>query len=263
MRVGDCGKHEMSPLLSLEGVGKSYLRGPHRVRVLKDVTLDVGAGQLVAVWGKRGVGKTTLLKIAARLEHPDQGVVRFEGLDMANMREADHTRLMLQRIGWVRRAGPKSDLRMLDYVALPRLVERGRRHAYALAREALERVGMSECAGQHWNSLSDGERSLIAIAHGIVRAPKLLLVDDPTANLDVIEREQVTQLLRSLADDEGMAVLITVPDMPGLMFAHHIASLSGGRLSTPPTGQPEPPLLQEEDDEPGKVIQLRSREQSA
>jgi ABC-type cobalamin/Fe3+-siderophores transport system ATPase subunit len=222
----------MSPLLSLEGVGKSYLRGPHRVRVLKDVT-------------------------------PDQGVVRFEGLDMATLREADHTRLMLQRIGWVRRAGPKSDLRMLDYVALPRLVERGRRHAYALAREALERVGMSECAGQHWNSLSDGERSLIAIAHGIVRAPKLLLVDDPTANLDVIEREQVTQLLRSLADDEGMAVLITVPDMPGLMFAHHIASLSGGRLSTPPTGQPELPLPPEEDDEPGKVIQLRSREQSA
>jgi ABC-type lipoprotein export system ATPase subunit len=262
----------MSPLLSLEGVGKSYLRGPHRVRVLKDVTLDVGASQLVAVWGKRGVGKTTLLKIAARLERPDQGVVRFEGLDMANLREVDHTRLMLERIGWVRRAGPKSDLRMLDYVALPRLVDRGRRHAYALAREALERVGMSECAGQHWSSLSDGERSLISIAHGIVRTPKLLLVDDPTANLDVIEREQVTQLLRSLADDEGMAVLITVPDMPALMCAHHIASLSGGRLSTPPVGQPEPLLreigqpelpLPQEEDEPGKVIQLRGREQSA
>lgn len=252
----------MSALLSLEGVGKSYLRGAHRVRVLKDVTLDVAAGQLVAVWGKRGVGKTTLLKIAARLERPDQGVVRFESIDMATLREPEHTRLMLERIGWVRRAGPKSDLRMLDYVALPRLAERGRRHAYALAREALERVGMSECAGQHWGSLSDGERSLVSIAHGIVRAPKLLLVDDPTANLDVIEREQVTCLLRSLADDHGMAILITVPDMPGLMFAHHIASLGGGRLSIPQGSDPEPPLPFEEA-EPGKVIQLRGREQSA
>ena len=251
----------MSPLLSLEGVGKSYLRGSHRVRVLKDVTLDVDAGQLVAVWGKRGVGKTTLLKIAARLERPDQGTVRFEGADMAKLRETEHTRLMLERIGWVRRAGPKSDLGMLDYVALPRLAERGRRQAYGLARESLERVGMSECADQHWGSLSDGERSLISIAHGIVRAPKLLLVDDPTANLDVIEREQVTQLLRSLADDEGMAVLITVPDMPAVMRAHHIASLSGGRLLTPPR-LPEAPLPEDEE-EPGKVIQLHSREQSA
>jgi ABC-type lipoprotein export system ATPase subunit len=250
----------MVPLLSLEAVGKSYLRGQHRLRVLKEVSLDVGAGQLIAVWGKRGAGKTTLLKIAARLERPDQGVVRFGGVDLATLREFEHTRLMLEEIGWVRRAGPKSDLRIVDYVALPRLAERGRRRAYALAAEALERVGMSECAGQHWGSLSDGERSLIAIAHGIVRAPKLLLVDDPTANLDVLEREHVTQLLRSLADDEGIAVLMTVPDMPGVMRAHHIASLSGGRLSMPPPEDLESPPPEEEE---GKVIRLRGRGQSA
>jgi ABC-type lipoprotein export system ATPase subunit len=249
----------VTPLLSLEAVGKSYLRGEHRLRVLKEVSLDVEVGQLVAVWGRRGAGKTTLLKIAARLEAPDQGVVRFEGVDLATLRETEHSRLMLEKIGWVRRAGPKSDLRIVDYVALPRLAERGRRRAYTLAAEALERVGMSECAGQHWGSLSDGERSLVAIAHGIVRAPKLLLVDDPTANLDVLEREDVTELLRSLADEEGIAVLMTVPDMPGVMRAHHIASLSGGRLSTPPTEESEPPPPEEE----GKVIHLRGREQSA
>src|SRR4029077_16115590 len=107
---------------------------------------------------------------------------------------------------------------------LPRLAERGRRHAHALAREALERVGMSECAGQHWGSLSRGERSLVSIAPGIVRARKLLLVDDPTANLDVIEREQVTELLRSLAEDEGMAGRITGSDMPALMGAPQLPS---------------------------------------
>jgi ABC-type lipoprotein export system ATPase subunit len=250
----------MNPLLSLEGVGKSYLRGPHRLRVLKDVTLDLLAGQLVAIWGKRGAGKTTLLKIAARLEIPDQGIVRFGGVDLATLRETEHTRLMLEKVGWVRRAGPKSDLEMLDYVALPRLAERGRRQAYTLAREALERVGMSDCASQRWGSLSDGERSLVSIAHGIVRAPQLLLVDDPTANLDVIEREQVTGLLRSLADEEGIAVLMTVPDMPAVMHAHHIASLSGGRLAAPPPDEHE---TAQSPEEPGKVIHLRGREQSA
>ena len=80
---------------------------------------------------------------------------------------------------------------MLDYVALPLLIEHGQRKAHGRASDALRRVGMSECAGQRWSSLSDGERALVAIAHGIVRAPRLLLVDDPTANLGVCEREEV------------------------------------------------------------------------
>jgi putative ABC transport system ATP-binding protein len=247
----------MDSLLSLQGVSKSYLRGSHRLRVLKDVSLEINPGELVAVWGKRGAGKTTLLKLAARLEEPDSGTVRFNGVDLATVRESEHARLMLEEIGWVRRGGPRSDLRMLDYVALPCLAARGRRRAYALASEALERVGTAACADQRWGSLSDGERSLVAIAHGIVRAPKLLLVDDPTANLDALEREQTTQLLRALADELGISILMAVPDMPAVMQAHHIASLGGGRLSVAP---PAPSLG---DEDQGNVIQLRGREQSA
>ncbi|HEY7960856.1 MAG TPA: ATP-binding cassette domain-containing protein [Solirubrobacteraceae bacterium] len=243
----------MAPLLSLHGVGKSYLRGSHRLRVLHDVSLEVCRGEVVAVWGRRGAGKTTLLKIAARLEAPDYGSVRFDGTDLATVRESEHARLMLQEIGWVRRSGPRSDLRMIDYVALPCLARHGRRRAGTLAAEALERVGMGACAVQRWESLSDGERSLAAIAHGIVRAPKLLLVDDPTANLDAIERERTTELLRSLAEEQGIAILMTVPDMPAVMRAHHIASLGGGRLSTAPAPASER----------GNVIALPSREQFA
>ena len=249
----------MGALLSLRGVGKSYWRGDSEVRVLTDVSLDVGAGEFVAVWGTRGSGKTTLLKLAARLESPDRGAVHFGGTDLATLSEAQHARLMLERIGWVRRTGPKSDLRMLDYVALPLLAEHGRRQAYARAGEAIERVGVSEHAGQRWDSLCDGERALIGIAHGIARAPRLLLVDDPTANLDVLERERVTELLRSLAEEEAIAVLMTVPDMAAAMRASQIASLGGGRL----TGAPEPPELPESEWEPGKVIPMRGRQQPA
>jgi putative ABC transport system ATP-binding protein len=240
-------------MLSLKGVGKSYWRGDSEVRVLQDVSLDVGAGEFVAVWGTRGSGKTTLLKLAARLERPDVGEVRFEGIDLAAMSESQHARLMLEKIGWVRRTGPRSDLRMLDYVALPLLVEHGRRQAYARAGEAIERVGVSAHARQRWGSLCDGERALIGIAHGIARTPRLLLVDDPTANLDVRERERVSALLRSLADEEAVAVLMTVPDMPAAMQAHQIASLGSGRLTgASELPEPPPPPLEQ-----GKVIHLR------
>ncbi len=246
-------------MLSFDGVAKSYWRGDSEVRVLQGVSLELGAGEFMAVWGTRGSGKTTLLKLAARLERPDVGVVRFEGIDLAGLSASQHARLMLQKIGWVRRAGPKSDLRMLDYVALPLLVEHGRRQAYKRAGEAIERVGVAAHARQRWGSLCDGERALIGIAHGIARTPRLLLVDDPTANLDVRERERVTALLRSLADEEAVAVLMTVPDMPAAMQAHQIASLGGGRLASA-SELPEPPTPRVE---VGKVIHLRGGRQSA
>ncbi|HWX95263.1 MAG TPA: ATP-binding cassette domain-containing protein [Solirubrobacteraceae bacterium] len=220
-------------LLSLDAVSKSYWRGPSELRVLTDASLDVAAGELVAVWGKRGAGKTTLLRIAAGLEAPDRGSVRFDGADLARLSESAHARLMREQVGWVRRSGPSSDLAMLDYVALPLLIDHGQRGAHGRASEALRRVGMSDCAGQRWSSLSDGERALVAIAHGMARTPRLLLVDDPTANLGLREREEVLQLLLSLVEEANLAVLMAVPDMPAAMRSHQLRALSGGRLLTP------------------------------
>jgi ABC-type lipoprotein export system ATPase subunit len=249
----------MGALLSLKAVSKSYWRGDSEVRVLWDVSLDVHAGEFTAVWGTRGSGKTTLLKLAARLETPDSGTVRFNGIDLASCSAAQHARLMLARIGWVRRTGPRSDLRMLDYVALPLLAEHGRQQAYMRAGEAIERAGVAAHARQRWGSLCDGERTLIGIAHGIARAPQLLLIDDPTANLDVVERERVTELLRSLVEEEAIAVLMAVPDMPAAMRAHQIVSLGGGRLA----GASESPQPLVGEGELGKLIHLRGGQQSA
>lgn len=240
-------------LLSLDSVSKSYWRGPSEVRVLAGASLDVTAGEFVAVWGKRGAGKTTLLRIAAGLETPDRGCVRFGGEDLATLSEQDHARLMRGQVGWVRRTGPRSELCMLDYVALPLLIAHGQRGASRRAHEALSRAGVSQCAGQRWESLSDGERALVAIAHGVARAPRLLLVDDPTANLGVRERDEVVLMLRSLAEEADLAVLMTVPDMPTAFGSHQLRALSGGRLLT------APPRPEREDN----VIDLRSRERTA
>jgi ABC-type lipoprotein export system ATPase subunit len=225
-------------LLSLDSVSKSYWRGPSEVRVLADACLDVYPGEFTGVWGRRGAGKTTLLRIAAGLETPDRGTVRFDGEDLASLSERGHAKLRRGELGWVRRAGPRSELCMLDYVALPLLIEHGRRQAKRLADKALTRVGMGQCAGQRWESLSDGERALVAIAHGIARAPRLLLIDDPTTNLGVREREEILLLLRTLVEETDLAVLMTVPDMPTALGSHQLKALSGGRLITPPATGP-------------------------
>lgn len=223
----------MGALLSLRGVSKSYWRGSHELTVLDQLSLDVHPAELVAVWGRRGAGKTTLLRIAAGLETVDGGIVCFEGVDLSTLSEHERARLMREGVGWVGRGGPAGDLTMLDYVALPLLIEHGRRRAHARASAALRRVGVHECAGQQWGGLSDGERALVGIAHGIARTPRLMLIDDPTANLGLVEREEVGALLRALVEETGVAVLMTVPDMPTAMRSHQLTALSGGRLLVP------------------------------
>lgn len=230
-----------SECLSLERVSKSYWRGPHETLVLKDISLSVFAGECVAVWGQRGSGKTTLLKVAAGLESPDDGAVSFRGRALARMSKAELVRLLREEIGWARRSGPESDeLEMLDYVALPLLKHHTLRRARRRSAQALARVGVASCSKGRWEDLTDGERTLVSIAHAMVRKPSLLVVDDPTANLDVLQREEVMGFLRSAAEQDWLAVLITVPDMPSMVHAHRIGSLSDGRLLVPSSASPDP-----------------------
>jgi putative ABC transport system ATP-binding protein len=226
--------------LSLERVSKSFWRGPHEAIVLNDISLTVFAGECVAIWGQRGSGKTTLLKVAAGLEPPDSGTVSFKGRDLGRVSKAEMVRLLREEIGWARRSGPESDeLQMLDYVALPLLKRHTLRRARHRSALALARVGVADCSKRRWEDLTDSERTLVSIAHAMVRNPSLLVVDDPTANLDVRQRDQVMGLLRSAAEQEWLAVLITVPDMPSMVHAHRIGSLSDGRLLVPSGASPE------------------------
>lgn len=219
------------PLLSLEGVSKTYWRGAHELCVLRNVSLDLYAGDFIAVFGTRSAGKTTLLKVAAGIEPPDEGTVRFDGRDLATLRGRALARLHRTELAWIRRSGPLSqEVPAVDYVALPLLGRHGEQEARRLARRALADVGAESVALDGWASLSDSERALVALAHGLVRSPRVMLVDDPTAGLDVIERERVVALLRSFADERSIAVLMVVPDLSATMRASDVLSLSDGHL---------------------------------
>lgn len=221
-------------LLSLDGVAKTYWRGERRVDVLGGVSLDVHEGEFVAIYGLRSSGKTTLLRIAAGLDRPDAGTVSFAGLQLASLSARALARLHREAIGWVERGGPRSDeLTVADYVALPLLGRKRRAAARQAALTTLEQVGVAGCADERWSGLSDAERSLAALAHAVVRSPRMLVLDDPTGGLDVTDRERILDLIRRLAHEEQVGVLMAVPEIPAVLRAHRVLSLSGGQLLGP------------------------------
>lgn len=235
------GGVQARPLLRMRGVAKSYDRGPRRVQVLRDVSLDLEAGEVLGVWGKRGAGKTTLLEIAAGLIAPDAGEVEFDGADISCRSDSQLAAHRRENVGWVHRSWPRSGLRVGRRIALTLMREHSAREAMRLTARALERVGVEGCLEQRWGELSDGERTLVGIAHALVRRPRLLLADDPTIALHIEERERVAELLKTLALQDGIAILMTAPDMASLMHSHKIASLSGGRLLCAPDPAPRRP----------------------
>jgi putative ABC transport system ATP-binding protein len=219
------------PLLSVEHVGKTHWVGPYEKRVLVDVSLAMEPGDLFGVWGTQRSGKSTLLRIAAGLEAPEGGLVRFDGKLLADLSKTRRDRLRLDDIGLVQGEGPQSGtLTVLDYVAIP-LFGRCKRHeARSRALALLQRVGVAECRDARWGQLSDGERTLVNLAHGMVREPRLLLVDDPTAGLDTLQQQEVVGLLRAFAEQQQVAVLMTSSVLSAITEAHEAFTLSEGRL---------------------------------
>ncbi|HEX2071200.1 MAG TPA: ATP-binding cassette domain-containing protein [Thermoleophilaceae bacterium] len=221
-------------LLRLQSVTKSYWRGPRELRVLRAVSLEVPAGALVSVYGQRNAGKTALLEIAAGFQRPSAGKVTFDGADLAALSPRQLARVHRERIGWVERAGPQlPDLTVEDYVALGLYRDLGPSRAHRRASEALHAYDVGSCAGERWSDLSDAARILCAIAQATVRGPKLLIADDPTAGLGILDRERVCSVLRAEAEQHGRAVLTAVPDMSAMLQAHEVRLLTRGRLLAP------------------------------
>jgi len=218
-------------LLSVEHVGKTHWVGPYEKRVLVDVSLTMRPGDLFGVWGAQRSGKSTLLRLAAGLEVPDAGTVRYDGTDLAAMPKAQRDRLRLEEVGLVHGEGPQSSsFSVLDYVAVPLFNRCTRRDARHRALATLRRVDVAECRDARWHQLSDSEKTLVSLAHGLVREPRLLLVDDPAAGLDTLQQQEVVDLLRAVTSEEQIAVLMTSSVLSAITEAHQAFTLSDGRL---------------------------------
>ena len=213
-------------LLSVENVSKRYRRGIRERIALQDVSFAVEPGELVAVLGPRKCGRSTLLRTAAGLERPDQGVVRFDGESILNGRDVVGRRVCYCRTSF----SPMEGEHMVDHVAAALLAQgvpasRAKREAEV----ALARTAVAECARMHPDELSGPERVRVALARGLVAHPKLLVADDPVSGVAFTQRDGILRLLRSIAN-EGVAVLMSTDDATCISGADRVFALDDGRL---------------------------------
>jgi energy-coupling factor transporter ATP-binding protein EcfA2 len=219
-------------LLALEHVGRCHRNPPsrgtsgaHERTILRDVSLELDSGELVAIWGLRRCGRSTLLRIAAGIEPADSGRVCFTGQELSGAGSL----VLGGGIGYCARASLDAPS-VLDELLLGQLA-RGARQPLARARAytALARVGAADCAPRALHELDGAEQLRVALARALALGPSLLVIDDPVRGVDVLQRDSILSLLRSLAD-EGIAVLISTDEATALAGADRALSLADGVL---------------------------------
>jgi putative ABC transport system ATP-binding protein len=210
-------------LLELQHVSKSYRRRSRDVVALRDVSFELHKGELVAVWGLRGSGRSTLLRIAAGVEAPDSGAVRFNGCDLAAG--------IPRGLAYCRRDFRAAERQPLLQELIAAQLAHGRRLSGARERAwaALERVDARDCAEALPQELEAAEAVRISIATALVQEPALMLIDEPTTNVDLRKRDAILGLLRSLVEG-GVAILVSVGSGTGLFGADRALALSEGAL---------------------------------
>jgi len=198
------------PVFRLEGIVRSYRQGRTTLDVLRGVELQAAAGELVALVGPSGSGKSTLLHVAGLLERPDQGEVFLDGQPCGALDDERRTALRRARIGFVYQYHHLlPEFSAEENVVLPQLIAGvGRKPARARARELLAELGLAERLDHRPGQLSGGEQQRVAIARAIANAPKVVLADEPTGNLDPGTAADVFDLLLRLARDAGLAAVI-------------------------------------------------------
>jgi len=220
------------PVLQLQNVVRTYRQGNRAVKVLTGAYADLYPGEAVALVGPSGAGKSTLLHIAGLLESPDDGRVIVDGHDCSRMSDDERTRVRRGTMGFVYQFHQLlPEFSALENVVIPQMIRgRSRREAEARARELLASMGLGHRLDHRPAELSGGEQQRTAICRALANAPKVLLADEPTGNLDPSAAEQVFQELIDLVVRTGVAALIATHNMELAARMHRVLRLEGGVL---------------------------------
>jgi putative ABC transport system ATP-binding protein len=201
----------MSKVVELRGIDKVYGRPPSELRVLRQVDLEILAGEFVGIVGASGSGKTTLMNILGCLDRPTRGTYRLDGVDVSALSDDELSLARNRSIGFVFQSfNLISQLTVLENVEVPLFYGRiPRRRRAAVCRELLDAVGLSRRTSHYPTQLSGGECQRVAIARALVNQPALLLTDEPTGNLDSHNGEEVLKLFRQLNARGHTIVMVT------------------------------------------------------
>lgn len=218
-------------MLSIRNLGKTF-SGPRNKTVLAGLSLDLAAGEYVAIMGESGIGKSTLLNLVAGLDRPDSGQVIFEGRDLSALDDDALTLLRRRHMGFVFQAFHVLPyLTVAENVALPLVL-----NAIADAEmneqvaNVLAAVGLAEHASSMPRELSGGETQRVAIARALVHRPRLVLADEPTGNLDPESASQVLSLLRNCVKEKGAAGILVTHSRTAAATADRVYVLSENGL---------------------------------
>ncbi len=207
--------NSQQPLISVIGVHKSFITSGNRVDVLQGVSLEIEQGEMVAIVGASGVGKSTLLHVLGTLERPDSGDVLFKGKSVFGYDDERLASFRNQTIGFVfqfHHLLPEFDA--LENTMMPALIKgMNAKEASELAEAILVRVGMKHRFRHQVGELSGGEQQRVAVARSLVLKPSVLLADEPTGNLDTKTGETIHDLLISLNRDDGVTAVIVTHNM--------------------------------------------------
>jgi lipoprotein-releasing system ATP-binding protein len=204
-------------LLAGEELEKEHRSGPEVVRVLRGASVRVGAGEVVALVGASGVGKSTLLHLLGALDRPTAGRVTFEGRDLAGLGEAELAHYRRQEVGFVFQFyNLLGEMSALENAMLPALIaRRPAREARERAAATLAEVGLGDRLRHRPGELSGGEQQRVAIARALMNDPRVILADEPTGNLDPKTSHVIYDLFLALQAGRGIAVLVAThnPDL--------------------------------------------------
>lgn len=218
--------------LHLDRVRLTYQDGDHRLIALDEVGLDAPAGQLTAITGPSGSGKSSLLAVAGLLLPPDGGSVTIEGVETTDLTARQHTRLRRERLGFVFQQSnllPSLDA-VEQLVVVTKLAGSYRSSTVARARDLLSSLGLDGQLDRYPHQLSGGQRQRVGIARALMNDPAVLLVDEPTSALDTERGRQVVELLARVTHERGVATVMVTHDHAHLGLADRHLDMHDGRL---------------------------------
>jgi len=224
--------HETAPVIDCRQVTRTYSEGPEKLTIFSDISLQVTAGETVAIVGSSGAGKTTLLNLLGGLDRPSSGQISICGNDIHRLSEAGRARFRNKHLGFVYQFHHLlPEFPALENVMMPCVLGG---MAVSAAKEKAEgflaQVGLAERLAHKPGELSGGERQRVAIARALVNEPQCVLMDEPTGNLDEQTGEGVRKLIESLRDELGISFVMVTHDMKMARSLGRVLRLEQGRL---------------------------------
>ena len=198
----------------LVGLSKNYKRGAEVIKALDGVTLDIEKGEFVAVVGRSGSGKTTMLDLLGLLLKPTSGSLFIDDVDTAKLNDRERAHMRARRVGFVfQEYNLLSGLNVLENVMLPLRYVKDGKNGRGRAVELIDRVGLSDRVKHRPSELSGGQMQRVAIARSMVNSPSLILLDEPTGAVDTETAQQLVDLLKRLNDEEQVTIVLVTHDL--------------------------------------------------